>query len=151
MIPSEMIRKARHRAIQRCSIWDNWEWIRKSYCSRQGCGRNPLQTGRRLGPNANILALLFEVLPVAENTGDLPPIRTPRTRRSFRGLPRGGLLITRDFFHHALIGAVGKIHKYNLRNVQPYTPALSQDWERGRLWRIYPPSRVSETTLTFKF
>lgn len=81
------------------------------YCSRQGYGRNPLQTGRRLGPNANILALLFEVLSVAENTGNPPPIRTPRTRRSFRGLLWGELLITRDFFHYALIGAVGKIHK----------------------------------------
>ena len=75
---------------------------------------------------------------MAENTGDALPIRTPRTRRPFRGLLRGGLLITRDFLHHALIGAVGKIHKYNLRNVQPYPPALPQFWERGRLWRIYP-------------
>ncbi len=25
--------------------------------------------------------------------------------------------------------------------VQPNPPALSQSWERGRLWRIYPPSR----------
>ena len=24
---------------------------------------------------------------------------------------------------------------------QPYPPALSQSWERGRLWRIYPPPR----------
>ena len=55
------------------SIWDNREWIRKSYCSRQGCDRKPLQTGRRLGLNANISALLFEVLPVAENTGNPPP------------------------------------------------------------------------------
>ena len=70
-----------------------------------------MQTGRRLGPNANISALLFEVLLVTENTGDALPIRTPRIRRPFRGLLRGELLITRDFFHYALIGAVGKIHK----------------------------------------
>ena len=58
-----------------------------------------------------LLALLFEVLSIAENTGDTLPIRTPRTRRSSRGLLRGGLLIVGDFFHYALIGAVGKIHK----------------------------------------
>lgn len=58
-----------------------------------------------------LLALLFEVLSIAENTGDALPIRTPRTKRSFRGLLRGGLLIMGEFFHYALIGAVGKIHK----------------------------------------
>ena len=58
-----------------------------------------------------LLALLFEVLSIAENTGDALPIRTPCTRRSFRGLLWGELLITRDCFHYALIGAVGKIHK----------------------------------------
>ena len=78
---------------------------------RQDRGRNPLQTGHRLGTNANISTLLFEVLSITENTGDALPIRTPRTRRYFRDLLRGGFLIVRDFFHHALIGAVGKIHK----------------------------------------
>ena len=48
---------------------------------------------------------------MAENTGDALPIRTPRTRRPFRGLLRGGLLIMGDFFHHALIRAIGKINR----------------------------------------
>ena len=64
-----------------------------------------------MGLNVHTSPLLFEVFPVAENTDDPLPIRTPRTRRFFRGLLRGGLLIMGDFFHHALIGAVGKIHK----------------------------------------
>lgn len=29
----------------------------------------------------------------------------------------------------------------DLQRVQPNPPALSHSWERGRLWRIYPPPR----------
>ena len=62
-------------------------------------------------PKCSHISLLFEMFPVAENTADPPPIRTPRTRRSFRCLLRGGYFWMRDLFHHALIGTVGKVHK----------------------------------------
>ena len=61
--------------------------------------------------NVHTSALFFKVFPIAENTADSPPIRTPRTRRSFRCLLRGGCCFVRDLFHHALIGTVGKVHK----------------------------------------
>ena len=53
-------------------------------------GWKPLQIGRFFGLNVHTSALLFKVFPIAENTTDPSPIRTPRTRRSFRCLLRGG-------------------------------------------------------------
>ena len=70
-----------------------------------------MQTGRFFGLNVHTSPLLFEVFPVAENTDDPLPIRTPRTRRSFRCLLRSGCFWMVDLFHHALIGTVGKVHK----------------------------------------
>lgn len=33
----------------------------------------------------------------------------------------------RDFVHYTLIGSIGKIYKYNLRDVQPYPPVNSPE------------------------
>ena len=74
-------------------------------------GWEPLKTGRFFGLNGHTSALLFKAFPVTENTGNPPPIRTPRTRRSFRCLLRYGCFCMGDLFHHALIGTVGKVHK----------------------------------------
>ena len=45
----------------------------------------PCKSSSILGQMLTLLALLFEVLSIAENTGNPHPIRTPHTRRSFRG------------------------------------------------------------------
>ena len=63
------------------------------------------------GLNVHTSALLFKVSPIAKNTADPPPIRTPRTRRFVRCLLRGGCFFVRELFHHTLIGTVGKVHK----------------------------------------
>ena len=81
-----------------------------------------MKTGRFFGLNGHTSALLFKAFPVTENTGNPPPIRAPRTRRSFRCLLRYGCFCMGDLFHHALIGTVGKVHKQTSVNVQPNPP-----------------------------
>ena len=86
--------------------------VRKSYYHHhQNRCRKPLQTGPFFSPNVNTSALLFKAFLITENASNLPPIRTPRTRRSFRCLLRSGYIFMRNLFHHALIGTVGKVHK----------------------------------------
>ena len=102
---------------------------------------NPCKQGVFSGKMSTHQSCFFKVLPVAEKTADPLPIRTPRTRRSFRCLLRGGCFWMGDLFHHALIGTVGKVHKSTSVHVQPNPPTLSQSWERVRFWRIHPPSR----------
>ena len=86
--------------------------VRKSYYHHhQNRCRKPLQIGPFFSPNVNTSALLFKAFLITENASNLPPIRTPRTRRSFRCLLRSGYIFMRNLFHHALIGTVGKVHK----------------------------------------
>ena len=84
--------------------------------------RKPLQTGPFFSPNVNTSALLFKAFLITENASNLPPIRTPRTRRSFRCLLRSGYIFMRNLFHPALIGTVGTVHKYTSVDVQPNPP-----------------------------
>ena len=53
-----------------------------------------MQTGPFFSPNVNTSALLFKAFLITENASNLPPIRTPRTRRSFRCLLRSGYIFT---------------------------------------------------------
>ena len=71
----------------------------------------PLANRALFSSKCSHLRPALEMLPIAENTHNFPPIRTPRTRRSFRCLLRGRCFNMRDLFHHALIGTVRKVHK----------------------------------------
>ena len=111
---------------------------KKSDCPLLKCSCKPLRIGSFFSPNVNISALLFQVFLITETTSDFPPIRTPRTKCSFRCLVWGGHFSMGDFFHHVFIGTVCIVHNQSSVCIQPNAPSLSQSWEREGLWIIYP-------------